>query len=117
MTMPLSPEFDNLAPGPNGIYSSVRDKITPRGSYTIQGVGDPNKGYSGYGYFWGPYMDLTSGTSDAGSISTDTGSPVGTPSPVAYDVLKVGGGPTGAVADDGIPSQGMSQGGTASPVG
>ncbi len=113
MTLPLSPEFDNLAPEPNGIYASVRDRITPRGSYTIPGVGDPNKGYSGYGYFWQPYTQLTSGTSDAGSIATDTGAPVGTPSPVAYDVLKVGGGPVGAVADDDTPSQGMSQGGTA----
>jgi hypothetical protein len=116
MTSPLSVEFNVEGRQATGMYGGPRGRVSPRGSYTVPGVGDPAKGYSGYGYFWGPYTQLTSGTSDIAGLSTETGSPVGTPSPVAYDMLKVGGGPTQAdnfTEEPASNTQGMSQGGTA----
>jgi hypothetical protein len=100
MTSPLSPEFDNAQHQVAGMFGGPRGRKSPRGSYTIPGVGDPKKGYSGYGYYWGPYSQLMSGTSDIAGLSTETGSPVGTPSPVAYDMLKVGGGRAEAQVPD-----------------
>lgn len=79
MAAPLSGQFSSDRKLATGMFGGVKQTIAPRGSYVIQGVGDPAMGYSGYGYYWGPYMSLTSGTSDFGQVSTVTGVPVGTP--------------------------------------
>lgn len=81
MTAPLSGQFlseeqGNLA---TGMFGGPRTRIAPRGSYVVQGVGDPTMGYNGYGYYWGQYPAIVGGTSDYQAMSTVTGVPVGTP--------------------------------------
>jgi hypothetical protein len=88
-----------------------RRRIRPRGSYSFAGVGDPLMGYNGYGAFWTQYPGMIAGQSGYGGMSTITGVPVGTPS--EDSMKKVGGGPSRALGDTAVPTQGMSQGGTA----
>jgi len=98
MSAPLSSQFEadqNLA---TGMFGAPRGRIAPRGSYVVQGVGDPAMGYSGYGYFWHNYPALIAGTSDYAAMSTTTGAPVGTPA--EESMLKAGGGPTKAEIPD-----------------
>lgn len=99
MTAPLSGQFDapqrNLA---TGMFGGPRGAKAPRGSYIIQGVGDPAMGYAGYGYYWGQYPAIIGGYSDYQAMSTATGSPVGTPE--AQSDAKVGGGPSQAEVPD-----------------
>jgi hypothetical protein len=97
-----------------GMFGGPRGRVRPRGAYTVMGVGDPNLGYNGYGYYWNTYPGLVSGQQSVQGVSMDTGATVGTPSVTTQDQLKVGGGVLGADTDDASPTQGMSQGGTAS---
>jgi hypothetical protein len=97
MTAPLSasqpfPEQET------GTFGGPRGRIRPRGSYSFAGVGDPLMGYNGYGAFWTQYPGIIAGESGYGAMSTDTGSPVGTPD-VGY-TDKVGGGATAAQVPD-----------------
>lgn len=98
MTAPLSAIQQSGQPLATGMMGGKKQVIAPRGSYIVQGVGDPAMGYSGYGYFWNNYPALIGGTSRFGDVSTETGVPVGTPVP--QDEKKVGGGPTEAQVPD-----------------
>ena len=112
MSVPLS----GAQPFPQqttGMFGGPRGRVSPRGAYTVQGVGDPAQGYNGYGYYWNEYPGLVSGQQGIEGVSMDVGSPVGTQDVATQDSLKVGGGPLGADTDDAAPTQGMSQGGTA----
>lgn len=93
MSVPLSgaQDFPQQVPG---MFGGPRGRITPRGAYTVAGVGDPQLGYSGYGYFWGPYANIMSGVSGFAGVSTETGATVGTP--VEAEQGKVGGGAAAA---------------------
>jgi hypothetical protein len=102
MSAPLSGQFyqeeqQDLA---TGMFGGPRGRIAPRGSYTVQGVGDPAMGYNGYGYYWGQYPAIVGGTSDYQAMSTITGVPVGTPEPEYQSEAKVGGGPAQAEVPD-----------------
>ena len=110
MSQPLSGQ--QFVKQETGMFGGPRGRISPRGSYTVAGVGDPSYGYAGYGYYWNAYPAMVAGQTDFGGVSTETGVPIGTPSEESTE--KVGGGPNGADTDDSAPTQGMSQGGTAS---
>jgi hypothetical protein len=108
VSVPLSgvQAFPNQDPG---IYNSVRDRITTRGAYSVP---EDKAVYNGRaGVYWNWMPAFIAGESGYGGMSTTTGAPVGTPA--EEDTLKVGGGPLYADNDPGIPTQGMSQGGTA----
>lgn len=95
MSTPLSgPQFESDQNLATGMFGGPRGRIAPRGSYVVQGVGDPAMGYSGYGYFWNNYPALIGGTSEYAAMSTVTGAPLGTPD--VGSEKKVGGGPTDA---------------------
>lgn len=111
MTVPLSYQFNDEGQQVAGMFGGPRSRIRPRGAYTVTGVGDPNMGYNGLGYHWNTYPGLLGGLSGYQGVSTETGMPVDNTH--TADSLKVGGGVTTAIPDDGIPSQGMSEGGTA----
>lgn len=99
MSAPLSGVQHSTDRQTTGMFGGPRGRIAPRGSYVVQGVGDPAMGYSGYGYFWGPYTQLMSGSANYAGMSTITGVPVGTPN-VPDNELKVGGGPSQAEVPD-----------------
>lgn len=94
MSAPLSALQQTNRPLATGMMGGKKQVIAPRGSYIVQGVGDPAMGYAGYGYYWNVYPGLIAGTSRFGGVSTETGSPVGTPMP--ENEKKIGGGPTEA---------------------
>lgn len=98
MSVPLSAVQHSNQPLATGMFGGPRGAKAPRGSYIVQGVGDPAMGYAGYGFFWNTYPALIAGTSDYAGVSTTTGVPVGTPS--EESMLKVGGGPTKAEVPD-----------------
>lgn len=80
MTAPLSGQFETAnRPLATGMFGGKKQVIAPRGSYVVQGVGDPKYGYRGDGYYWNMFGDLVAGTNDYGAISTITGVPIGTP--------------------------------------
>jgi hypothetical protein len=68
-------------------------------------------GYNGYGAFWTQYPGIIGGQTGYGGMSMQTGVPVGTPEPEEA-TTKVGGGPLGSI-DTFVPTDGQSQGGTA----
>lgn len=109
MSQPLSGE--QFTQPETGMFGAPRGRIRPRGSYMVAGVGDPAYGYAGYGYYWNAYPAMVAGQTDFGGVSTETGMPVGVSQEETNE--KVGGGATTANQDDNVPSQGMSQGGTA----
>lgn len=98
MSVPLSASQHSQKALATGMFGGEKQVIAPRGSYVVQGVGDPNLGYAGEGYFWNNWPALVAGQSRFADISTETGVPVGTPVP--QDQLKVGGGPTQAEVPD-----------------
>lgn len=99
MTAPLSPQFEPKGKLATGMFGGQKQVIAPRGSYVVNGVGDPAMGFNGDGYYWNLYANLMSGTSDVGPISTSTGSPLGTPEP-EDGTGKVGGGAAQAQIPD-----------------
>jgi hypothetical protein len=99
MTAPLSLAQNSSRALASGMFGGQKQVIAPRGSYVVQGVGDPAMGYDGTpGYAWNVMPGLIGGLSDFGQVSTDTGVPVGTPE--VPDEGKVGGGPIQAQVPD-----------------
>lgn len=96
MTAPLSGQFDENRPLATGMFGGPRGIKATRGSYIVQGIGDPAMGYNGYGYYWGQYPAMVGGLSGYQSMSTETGVPLGTPAPQEEQQEKVGGGASSA---------------------
>lgn len=98
MAVPLSCQFTQEEQQVTGMFGGPRGVIRPRGAYTVAGVGDPNMGYQGNGFYWNTYPGLLGGLSQYQNVSTETGSPVG--SVGTADTAKVGGGPGQAEVPD-----------------
>lgn len=111
MTAPLS-GVQAFPQQTTGMFGGPRGRVSPRGAYTVMGVGDPNLGYSGYGYYWNVYPGLVSGQQGVEGVSTEAGVPVGTQDVTSQDQLKVGGGALQADGNEQTPS-GDTVGGTA----
>jgi hypothetical protein len=96
MTAPLSGQFDQEAYQAVGPGGSVRNNIAPRGVINLPQDGPVYAGRAGV--MWSQMPALIAGDSGYGSLSTQTGVPMGTPD-VEYE-QKVGGGPNTAQVPD-----------------
>ena len=81
-----------------GMFGGPRGRIIPDGAYTATGVGDPNMGYNGDGWYWQQYPYVISGLSGYATPSTETGAPTNTY--VENSSMKVGGGTNTAQVPD-----------------
>ena len=98
MAIPLSYQFNSEGQQVPGMFGGPRGRVAPRGAYTVMGVGDPNLGYNGSGFYWSTYPGLLGGQSGYQNVSTETGMPVG--SVQTADTAKVGGGAAQAEIPD-----------------
>jgi hypothetical protein len=114
MTVPLS-GVQKFPRQVGGMFGGPRGRIMEGGAYnTISGIGTPNNGYNGDGWYWNQYPAVIAGLSGYSAPSTETGAPTNTY--VDNNETKVGGGTVGADSDAGetpATTTGMSQGGTA----
>jgi len=110
MTAPLS-GVQKFPRQVGGMFGGPRGRIMQDGAYNVaSGVGSPNTGYNGDGWYWNNYPAVISGITGYATPSTETGAPTNTY--VDTDIEKVGGGALGSI-DASAPTSGQSQGGTA----